>query len=318
MLHKVGLGYVDNCSDLVFLKRQKPWLSEAIAQSLQASLKDLESAYTNFFRGTTKFPSFKKKHNKQSFRVPQKFKVNSTSITIPKVGKIKAKIHRPIGDKICNVTISKTPAGKYYASVLCEVYIEDPKFEGNIIGIDLGIRDYLVDSNGNRVPNPKYLQKSLVKLKRLQQILSSKVQGSSDYHKLRRKLAKLHEKIQNQRSDFQHKLALQLVRENQTICCETLAVKRMLTESDPVLARYILDAGWYQFISFLNYKGPWYGCHINQIEQFYPSSKRHFECGYINEHLNLSDREWLCPQCNSMVDRDLNAAKNILAAGTAV
>jgi putative transposase len=318
LIHKQGLTYVDNANDLVFLKKQNPWLASVNSQTLQASLKDLEVAYTSFFRGLTLFPQFKKKHQKQSFRVPQHFSIQNKTITIPKIGTIRAKIHRPVGDKLCNITISKNPTGRYYASVLCEVYLPEPQFEGNVIGIDLGIKDYLVDSNGKRVPNPKYLQKSLDKLRRLQQILSSKTRHSTRYNKLRLKIAKLYEKIQNQRNDFLHKLSFKLARENQVCCVETLSVKKMLAESNHTLARYITDAAWYQFLTFLSYKGKWYGCHINQIKQYFPSSKRHFECGHINENLTLADREWVCCGCNQVVDRDWNAAKNILAVGITV
>lgn len=275
-------------------------------------------AYNSFFRGITKLPTFKKKHDKQSFRVPQHFKVGTRSITIPKVGKLKVKIHRPVGDKHSSITISKTPTGKYYASVLCETYVDSPVFEGNPIatGIDMGIKDYLVDNNGNRVINPKYLAHSLVKLRKLQQRLSSKVRGSNSYSKLRFKIAKLHEKISNQRIDFLHKLSLQLVRDNQTICCETLSVKKMLAESNHNLARYIQDAAWYQFLTLLDYKGKWYGCNIVKIDKYFPSSKRCFKCGFINETLTLDQREWDCPKCGSTLDRDVNAACNILAVGT--
>jgi putative transposase len=299
----------------VFLKKQNPWLSEVYSQTLQASLKNLEAAYTMFFKGVTEFPQFKKKHAKQSFRVPQHFSVDLKSVTLPKVGKIRAKIHRSFGDKLCNITISKTSVGKYYASVLCETVIPEPRFEGDVIGIDLGIKDYLVDSDGRRVPNPKYLQRNLAKLQRLQQLRDKMILGSRDRHRMNLRVARLHDKIQNQRSDFQHKLSLQLVRENQTICCETLAVKKMLVEAYPSLARHIADAGWYSFLTKLDYKGRWYGCKIRSIQQFFPSSKRHFECGYVNDKLTLSEREWLCPSCNQMVDRDHNAAKNILQVG---
>lgn len=315
--HGKGIGYAQHCRNLTQIKLQPEfeWLRESNSQVLQQSIQNLETAYTRFFKGLASYPNFKKKHAKQSFRVPQHFKLGSKSITIPKVGQIRAKIHRPVGDKLCSVTISKTPAGKYYASVLCEDYMPEPNYDGGVIGIDLGIKDYLVDSNGNRVPNPKYLQRSLAKLARLQQLRDKMVLGSNNRRRMSLRIARLHDKVVHQRTDFQHKLALQLVRENQTICCETLGVKKMLVEAYPSLARHISDAGWYQFLIQLEYKGRWYGCHINKIEQFFPSSKRHFECGYIKEDLTLSDREWLCPNCNQVVDRDWNAARNILAVG---
>lgn len=320
MLHKKSLTYQDNANDLVFLKKELPWLSDVNSQSLQATLKDLENAYANFFSKKAKFPRFKKKHSAQSFRVPQHFKVNAQSISIPKLGRIRAKIHRPVGDKCYNVTISKSPSGKYYASVICDSYIPDPDFTGNTIGIDLGIKSYLVNDSGYSVDNPKYLQKYMLALQKLQQLLSKKVKGSNNYNKLRLKTARLYEKISNQRSDFLHKLSLQLVRENQAIGCETLSVKKMLMESNHTLARHIQDSAWYQFLTFLEYKGEWYGCHILKVDKYFPSSKRCSECGFINEDLRLEHREWKCSKCNTSHTRDINAARNIksFAVGTTV
>lgn len=318
MYHKEKLTYQDNAGDLVLLKKELPWLAEVNSQTLQASLKDLESAYIRFLKGITKFPNFKKKRSKQSFRVPQHFKINAHSITLPKIGKIKTRIDRPSGDKCYNITVSKTATGKYYTVITCDGYIPNPKFTGNVVGIDLGIRDYLVDSNGIRIENPKWLYQLLDKLQYLQQLLNNKTRGSRNYCKLKLKIAKLHEKIHNKRLDFLHKLSLRLVRENQTICCETLSIKKMLMKSDRHLARHIQNAAWGKFLTLLEYKGSWYGCRINKIEQYFPSSKRHYDCGFINDNLTLGHKEWTCPYCEGLVDRDYNAALNIYAAGTAV
>jgi putative transposase len=317
-IHKKGLSYNDNASDLVFLKKEKDWLKEVNSQCLQASLKDLETAYDRFFRGLTEFPVFKKKHKKQSFRVPQHFSVKDGYLIIPKVSPIRINLHRPLGDTPRSVTISRTPTGKYYASILCYAYIPDPVFEGHAIGIDLGVKSYLVDSNGKVVENPKFLERDLAKVKRLDQILAKKVKWSQNYKNLRNKRARLYEKISQRRSDFLHKLSLSIARENQTCYVETLSVKKMLEESNPSLARHIQDCGWSTFLTMLDYKGVWYGCKVVKIKKYFPSSKRCNCCGYINEELKLSDRDWVCPECGTQLDRDLNAAKNILDFGFAV
>lgn len=309
-----GLTYHKTAQMLVKLKNQPEyvWLKEAHSQTLQQSLIDLDKAYNNFFNKRADFPKFKKKHGKQSCRFPQGIKVDpdSKKLYVPKIGWVKVVLHRPIEGEMKNLTISKTKSGKYFASIQVEQEIDEPTYSGYQIGIDLGLKDFIVTSDGQQVPNPKHLRKSERKLKRLQRRLSRTKKGSNGREKARLKVARQHEKIANQRADFLHKLSRKLVEDNQLIAIEDLNVKGMVSNHN--LAKYISDAGWSEFTRQLSYKGSWYGCHIGQIDRFFPSSKRHFKCGYIYENLTLAEREWFCPECQEWVDRDENAAKNIL------
>lgn len=214
-----------------------------------------------------------------------------------------------------NLTISKTKSGKYFASIQVERKIDEPIYQGGYTGLDLGLKDFAVTSEGKRFPNPKYFRKSERKLAILQRRLSRKQKGSKGREKARVRVVQLHEKIANQRNDFLHKLSRQLVEENQFIAIEDLNVKGMVKNHS--LAKSISDSGWSEFIRQLKYKGDWYGCHIEQINRFFPSSKRCFHCGFINDNLKLSDREWTCPECAYVIDRDINAAQNIFIFATA-
>lgn len=315
-----GLTYYDTALQLTELKKQAEysWLNEADAQAMQQSLRDLDTAYSNFFNKYTKFPRFKKKHGKQTCRFPQRFRVEGDKLRIPKVGLVKIVLHRPIEGKMKNLTISRTKNGNYFASIQVEQEIPEPTYSGNQIGLDLGLKDFAVTSDEQRFPNPKYLAKSEYKLGRLQRRLSIAQSGSKGREKARIKVARQYERIANQRKDFLHKLSRQLVEENQLIVIEDLNVKGMV--QNHCLAKAISDVGWSEFVRQLSYKGRWYGCHVEKIDRFFPSSKRCFHCGFINQDLKLSDRHWKCPECESLLDRDLNAAQNILnwyTAGTA-
>lgn len=307
-----GLNYYDTSLMLTRLKKQPDycWLKEANAQVLQQSLRDLDIAYNNFFNKKSKFPKFKKKHGKQSCRFPQHFRIENDKLTIPKVGLVKIVLHRQIEGVMKNLIISRTRSGKYFASIQVEQEIDNPVYEGGKIGLDLGLKEFAVASDGQRFENPKYLRKSERKLKRLQRKLSKCQNGSNGKEKARLKAARQHEKVANQRDDYLHKLSRKLVYENQVIVIEDLNVKGMLQNHN--LAKSISDAGWYEFTRQLEYKGQWYGCQIEKIDRFFPSSKRCFNCGFVNQNLKLSDRYWTCPECNSVLDRDLNASKNIL------
>lgn len=315
--NKTGLTYCDTAKMLTGLKKQPEtiWLSNVIAQSLQQSLRRLDVAYNNFFNKKAKFPNFKNKYKKQSFLVPQNFNIDIENcfLYIPKFTAIKIVLHRDIEGTMKSVTISKTPSGKYFASILCEIEkIIKPKNKGGEIGIDLGLKSFLVTSEGETVDSPKYLRKFEDKLKRLQQLHSRKKKGSNKRNKARIKVAKMHEKIANRRKDFLHKLSHRLVSENQAIYAEDLHVKGIM--ANHCLAKSVSDAGWSEFIRQLKYKSEWEGTYFGQIDRFFPSSKRHFACGWINESLTLKDREWTC-QCGQVVDRDINAAQNILQFG---
>lgn len=302
------------------LKKENNWLKLSESTSLQQAQKDLYKAYQNFFEKKHKFPRFHSKHNShQSYRSQfvnnniQIFK-DEKLIKIPKIGYMKfaGNIYNDIL-KINNITISKTPANKYYASICCEVEYTPIKNPGCIVGLDVGIKEFYTDSNGNEVHNPKYLEKALKKLKRLQRKHSKTQKQSSNREKARIKLAKQYEKITNQRNDFLHKLTHQLISENQVIVVENLKIKNMLKNHK--LAQAISSVSWSKFFLMLTYKASWNGNEIIKVDTFYPSSKTCNHCGYKNKNLTLSDRVWECPNCHTKLERDKNAAKNILEQG---
>ena len=316
---KKTLSRFDIQKEIVLLKKQEKtfWLKEVNSQSLQSSLVNLDIAYTKFFKEKCGFPKFKSKKSKQSIQFPQLTKVNFelNKLYVMKFREgIKCKFSRTFNGKIKTTTISKNKTDKYFVSILVEEEIpEIVKLKPEIktaIGIDLGIKSFLVTSNGDKFNNPTYLKKSLKKLKRQQQKLSRKKKGSNNRIKQRLKVAKVHEKVSNQRHDFLHKISRELVNDNQinTYCIEKLNIQDMLKNKN--LAQYISDAGWYTFITYLKYKSEWAGKNVLQIGQFEPSSKTCSICGIINHNLKLKDREWIC-KCGTEHDRDINAAINI-------
>lgn len=296
------------------------WLNEVNSQSLQSSLKNLDTSYQTFFKKRSKFPRFKSKKSKNSFHVPQFVDVIDNELRIPKfvkTNKLQFIKHRPIKGKICSATISKNPSGKYYVSILTEQFNEEDQSKtGSSIGIDLGIKDFIITSDGNKFPNYRFKKQYQSKLSKLQKHFARKQKGSNRKEKLRIKIAKLHEKITNSREDMQHKLSSSLLNKYDVICLETLAVKNMMNNHR--LAEAIGDTAWYSFTNKLQYKAQWRGKRIVQIEQFYPSSKTCNKCGYINQGLKLKDRMWICPNCGQTHDRDINAARNILNRGLTI
>ncbi len=301
---------------LTELKNENEWLKDVYSQSLQQANKNMESAFTKFFREKAGFPKFKSKKNPvQSFQIPQHYKVNfdKNIIKLPKIGEIKAVLHRAFEGKLKTATVSRTSTGKYFISILVEDGKEVPeksKFtELNTIGVDVGIKDFAVLSNGEKIDNPKYLKKSLKRLKVVQKQVSKKVKGSNNRKKAIKRLAKIHEKVTNQRTDFQHKVSARLISENQAIAFETLKVKNMV--KNHCLAQAINDASWSSFIIKMEYKAEWYGKTILRIGQFEPSTKLCNVCGYHNKDITLEIREWVCPECKTKHDRDINAAINI-------
>ena len=316
------------------LKITHPWLKEVNSQSLQSSLAHLDKAYQNFFRlqkQTKKvkpkkkskkpkdpdgFPKFKSKYNKQSFAVPQAFSVSFKEelISLPKFREgIKTLFHRRFQGAIKTCTIKRTVTHKYFVSILVEdgtaVPTKPTPSINNAVGIDVGVKDFATLSTGEKISNPRHLNKSLTKLKKIQRSFSRKKKGSSNRFKVKRTLALLHERVSNQRKDFLHKVSTRLVRENQTLCIETLSIKEMT--KDRKLARHIQDLGLGIFFSFLKYKTDWYGKNLLPIGRFEPSSKTCSVCGYINDSLTLNDRAWTCPSCGTKLDRDFNASLNI-------
>ena len=298
------------------LKKQNPWLEEVNSQSLQGMTKQVESAFTRFFREKNCFPKFKSKKNLiQSFPIPQHYDVDfeNNTVKIPKIGEIKAVLHKTFEGELKNALISKSCTGKYYISILVEDEKEFPVkqvfSESTTIGVDVGIMDFAAMSTGEKVENPKYLENSLKRLQVLQKRVSRKQKGSKNREKAKQKLAVLHEKITNQRNDFQHKLSFKLISENQAIAVETLNVKGMIRRHH--LAQAIFDSMWSSFVTKLEYKSEWLGKTILMIGKFEPSSKICHVCGYHNSELTLKDREWECHDCKTKHDRDINTAINI-------
>jgi len=299
----------DLIKQLPDLKKECEWLKEVNSQSLQQAIQNMDVAFKKFFKGAG-FPKFKSKHKgAKSFSVPQNVIVENDLLIIPKFKEgIDIVLHRPIKGTIKSATISITPTGKYFASILVDTNeVIPPKEtinESTTIGIDLGIKDFAITSEGEVFENPKYLRKAQDKLKYVQRKYS-KNKGK----RTKKRLALLHEKVVNKRKDFLHKTSTKLIRENQTICLENLAVSNMV--KNHCLAQAITDVSWSTFVTMLKYKADWYGKNILQIGRFAPSSKTCSCCGYINKELTLKDREWTCPVCTSVLDRDVNASINI-------
>jgi putative transposase len=306
-----GLYYSDLAQMLTLIKKFSPvdWLKEADSQTLQQTLKDLDRAFANFFEGRADYPNFKSKRSPQSIRYPQRFKVDGSRIYLPKVGKVRAVFHRPIEGKMKNATVSKTPSGKYFVSIQCEVEIQDPVLGGPTLGIDLGLKHFAVLSTGEKVDHPQYFRKTEKKLARLQRQLSRKEKGSASWEKARIKVAQQHEKVANQRQDFLHKLSRRLVGQFGHIKIENLNVQGMV--KNHTLAKSISDSGWGMFGQFLAYKGQRYGSEVEKIDRFFPSSKLCHVCALVNGNLKLYHRFWTCEGCGTEHDRDRNAAINI-------
>ena len=310
---KKNLTYFDIANQLKELKSEYPFFTEVNAQSLQMALRNLDTAFKNFFRGNANFPNFKSRKYKQSFQCPQSVRVERYKLYLPKFKEgIKIVLHRPIKGTIKNTTISKTSTNKYFVSFIVETKKGLPiqKASINKIGLDLGIKSFIITSDGEKFDNPKYLKQSLNKLKWLQRRFSKKKKGSNRSKRFSLKIAGIHEKIANQRKDFLHKVSDVITKQYDTICIENLKINNMVKNHK--LALSISDCGWGIFEQFLKYKAEWRGCNIIQIGTFEPSSKTCSNCGYINSKLELKDREWICPNCNSLLDRDINAAINIL------
>ena len=302
------------------LKKEYEWLKEVDKFALTNAIYNMDSAYQKFFKEHTGYPKFKsKKNHKKSYttnftngNIEVDFENNK--IKLPKLKWVKAKLHREFVGQIKSATISQVPSGKYYVSILVETEHIPMESTGCIVGIDLGIKDLLITSDGKKYDNQKLIKKYEDKLAKEQRKLAHKQKGSSNWNKQRIKVAKIHEKISNTRKDYLHKISHELVNENQVIVSEDLAVKNMVKNHN--LAKSISDCGWYELTRQLDYKSDWNNRNYIKIGRFTKSSQPCSVCGYINtETKDLSVREWTCPQCGTVHDRDVNAAINILNEG---
>ena len=316
---KKSLNYYDNAQTIVALKKtdEFSWLKEVNSQSLQSSLKDLDTAYGRFFKRQALFPKFKKKgFCNDSFQCPQHFKIIGNKLQLPKFNLIKINIHREIEGRILFVTISKTRTDKYFAAITCEVEHKPLSKSDKAVGIDLGIKNLAVCSDGTIFENIKTTKKYAKKLTYEQRQLSKKKKGSNNRSKQRKQVALVHEKIRNVRLDNIHKFVTQIIRANGIIVTENLNIVGMIKNHN--LAKAIADASWYEATRQFKYKSDWNNRDLVEIDRWFPSSKLCSICGFINQNLTLKDREWTCPNCNAVLNRDLNASKNILKQGLKV
>jgi putative transposase len=311
---KESISWADLSARLPILKikEETQWLKEVNAQSLVGQIINLEKAYQAFFKKGGGFPTFKKRHGRQSFQCPQAVKIDldAKTIQLPKFTSMRFAFSRPFEGKVKTVTISRDPSGKHFAAVLVETGKDAlaTRPYSDVLGIDLGLSHFATFSDGKKIENPRLLKSSLTKLAREQRRLSRKVKGSKNRAKQRVRVALAHEKIRNQRTDFLHKLSTGIIRENQAIALEDLNVVGM--QQNRSLARSVSDASWSEFVRQLEYKASWHGKTVLRIGRFDPSSKL-CTCGVINRTLSLSDRVWTCPSCGTTHDRDVLAANNI-------
>lgn len=318
---KTRIGWVDICKRMTELKKQEDtvWLNEVSTMSLQSSIRNMDAAFTRFFREKKGFPKFKsKKEPRKSFQFVQQVSIDfeRNRIKFPKVGWVKFFKNRIFEGKIGTVTVSKNASGRYYVSVLVddgkELPAKAPIEYDTAVGIDVGIKDFAVLSNGQVYANPKYLEKSEQRLKVLQRRFAKKQKGSNRRERARIQLAKQYERVRNCRTNFIHQVTSRIVRENQTIIIEDLNIQGMVKNHN--LAKSISLGNWREFFRQLEYKCEWQGKNLIKIGRFEPSSKM-CTCGYVNKELKLSQREWTCPNCGQINDRDLLAAINIKRFG---
>jgi putative transposase len=316
-LNGVKTNYSASSKRLTELKKEHLFLQDVSSVALQQVLRNQEIAFSSFFKGKNKYPNFKKKHGHQSFRLNDNaFRLKDRTLFLAKIEKpIKVIWSRKLPTNPSSCTISKTPTNKYYISFCVEKDFEELQSVNSNIGIDLGLKDFLVTSKGEKVKPLKAFKKHEVRLKKYQKVLSRRKKGSNNREKARLKVAKVHELIANSRKDWLHKLSTKLIRENQSISLEDLNVKGMVRNHK--LAKSINDSSWYTFVSFLEYKAANYNRDIYKVSSWFPSSQLCSACGHRAGKLGLNIRYWTCDDCGISHDRDINAAININTAGQA-
>ena len=316
------IGYHETSAALTQLKKDPEfaWLNEVSSVPVQQALRHLQSAFANFFAKRAKYPTFKRKDGPQSAEyTTSAFKWDGKVLKLAKMNTpLDVRFSRtiPRAAKVTTVTVSKDAAGRYFVSMLCDDTVQPKAEVEGKVGIDLGLTHFAILSTGEKIAAPNTFRKHEAKLAKLQRRLAKKQKGSANRKKARLKVAKLHAKIADSRKDFLHKLSTRLINENQVIAIETLAVSNM--QKNHSLAKSIADASWSEFVRQLEYKALWYGRELVGIDRWYPSSKRCSDCGHTVAKMPLNVREWACPECGTVHDRDINAARNVLAAGLAV
>jgi putative transposase len=316
------ISYRETSALLTALKQQEDyqWLHEVSCVPLQQALRHLDHAFRNFFAGRAEYPVFKKKRQEQSAEyTASAFTWDGTRLTLAKTdAPLDIRWSRPLpyGCKPTTVTVTKDTANRYFVSFVVEEDIKQLPVNNSMIGLDLGLTSMVVLSTGESVGNPKYFHKDEKKLAKAQRRLAKKKRGSKNREKARLKVARIHARIADRRRDYQHKLSTRIVRENQVVCVESLAVKNLVKNHS--LAKSISDVGWGEFVRQLEYKARWFGRTLVKIDRWYPSSKRCNHCGHVLDSLTLDERFWTCPACSTLHDRDSNAARNVLAEGLSV
>jgi putative transposase len=316
------VGYHETSAALTALKKtpEHAWLNEVSSVPVQQALRHLQTAFANFFAKRAKYPNFRRKDGMQSAEYTTSgFRWDGTSLKLAKMDDplaIRWSRSLPKGAKPTTVTVSKDTAGRYHVSMLCEDAVSAKKKVKGQVGIDLGLTHFAVLSNGEKIAAPNTFRKNEAKLARLQRRLAKKQKGSANRKKAKLKVARMHARTADSRRDFLHKLSTRLINDNQVIAIESLAVSNM--QKNCHLAKSISDASWSEFVRQLTYKSEWYGRTLVGIDRWYPSSKRCSDCGHTVARMPLNVREWTCPECGAIHDRDVNAARNVLAAGLAV
>lgn len=322
MQRQERVGYHETSAALTALKKtpEHAWLNEVSSVPVQQALRHLQAAFSNFFAKRARYPQFKRKDGVQSAEyTTSAFKWDGQSLKLAKMDAplaVRWSRQIPKAAKVTTVTVSRDAAGRYFASLLCDDAVAAKAAAQGKVGIDLGLSHFAILSTGEKVTAPNTFRKNEAKLAKLQRRLAKKTKGSNRRKKAKHKVARLHAKIADSRRDFLHKLSTRLINENQVIAVESLSVSNM--QKNRCLSKSISDASWSEFVRQLEYKASWYGRELIGIDKWYPSSKRCSDCGYTMAKMPLNVRQWTCPECGSSHDRDVNAARNVLAAGLAV